>query len=223
MRTVRAIHDAFPHLTFDVTTKLDLALRWRDLWPELAALGCLFTVNALECVDDDVLRVLDKGHTAETAAEAFAVIRSAGIEARPSLLPFTPWTTREALVDLLRFVADNDLVAGTDPVHWSIRLLLPDGSLLLDCPELAPHLGGYDPEALGWTWHAADPAMDELQREVTAVVEATPDPHDAFDAVAALVGADVRAPAARRTPARLSESWFCCAEPTCDQLARTTG
>lgn len=223
LRTVRAIHEAFPDLTFDVTTKLDLALRWRDLWPELASLGCLFTVNALECVDDDVLRILDKGHTAATAAEAFAVIRSAGIAPRPSLLPFTPWTTRESLADLLRFVAGNDLVASTDPVHWSIRLLLPDGSLLLDRPELAPYLDAYDPDALGWRWHAADPAIDDLQREVAAVVEATSDAHEAFDAVAALVGTDVRAPAARRTPPRLSESWFCCAEPTCDQVARTAG
>jgi hypothetical protein len=224
LRTVRAIHEAFPDLTFDVTTKIDLVLRWRHLWPELADLGCLFTVNAVECVDDDVLRILDKGHTSQMASEAVGVLRAAGIEPRPSLLPFTPWTTRRALADLVRFVADHDLVANVDPVHWSIRLLLPDGSLLLDRPELAPYLDGYDPESLGWRWHPADPAMDDLQREVAALVEATPDHHDAFDGVADLVGAGVRAPrGARPEPPRLSESWFCCAEPTCEQVARSAG
>ena len=34
-------------------------------------------------------------------AEAIGVLRDAGIEPRPSLLPFTPWTTLQSLVDLV--------------------------------------------------------------------------------------------------------------------------
>ena len=101
-RVVDAVHGAFPSLTFDVTTKVELALRHADLWPGFAAAGCVFVTSAVECVDDDVLRILDKGHTAADAAEAVRLLRAHGIEPRPSLLPFTPWTTRDALLTLLK-------------------------------------------------------------------------------------------------------------------------
>ena len=56
---------------------------------------------------------------------------------RPSFLPFTPWTTLDDVLDLLDFVAEHDLIGNVDPVQYTIRLLLPEGSLLLDHPELA--------------------------------------------------------------------------------------
>ena len=171
LRVVHAVHGRFPQLTFDVTTKVELVLRHRALWPELAAAGCLFVVSAFEHVDDAILEVLDKGHTAADAAEAVGVLRAAGIEVRPSLLPFTPWTSLDAMVALVDFVAAYDLVASIDPVQWAIRLLVPDGSLLADHPALAPHLRGYDAEQLGWRWAAADPRVDALHADVAAVVE----------------------------------------------------
>ena len=216
-RVVDAVHGAFPQLTFDITTKVELALRHADVWPVFADAGCLFVVSAVECVDDDVLRILDKGHTAADAAAMVTVLRSHGIEPRPSLMPFTPWTTLESLRALTSFAAEHDLAGSIDPVHWSIRLLLPDGSLLLDEPTLQPHLTGYDPTLLGHTWRAADPAMDELQRDVAALVEAG----GGFDEVCDRFGT---ARPARSTPAaerpRLTESWFCCAEPTAAQVER---
>ena len=93
------------------------------LWPEFAASGCVFVVSAFESVDDAVLERLDKGHTAADAARAVTILRDAGIEVRPSWLPFTPWTTRDDLVALLDFVHDHDLVGSIDPVQYSVRLL----------------------------------------------------------------------------------------------------
>ena len=220
-RVVDAVHDAFPSLTFDVTTKVELVLRHMDLWASFADAGCLFVTSAFECVDDDVLRILDKGHTAADAARAVAVLRDAGIDVRPSLLPFTPWTTHRSLLDLARFVDEHDLAGSIDPVHWSIRLLLPPGSLLLDVPELQPHLTGYDAELLGHQWRSADPAMDDLQRELAALVEC--DTTDFAD-VCAAIGAPAPAP---WTPAdarpHLTETWFCCAEPTALQRSVVRG
>ncbi|MGH2684195.1 MAG: radical SAM protein, partial [Actinomycetota bacterium] len=141
IKVVRAMHERFPDLTFDCTVKVEHILRHRDLWGELAAAGCLFVVSAVEHVDDAILERLDKGHTAADAVEAVSILRGHGIELRPSLLPFTPWTTRRALADLIDFVAAHDLVGNVDPVQYSIRLLLPDGSLLLDHPDMAAHLG----------------------------------------------------------------------------------
>jgi hypothetical protein len=42
------------------------------------------------------------------------------------------------VLDVLDFVAEHDLIGNVDPVQYTIRLLLPEGSLLLDHPELEP-------------------------------------------------------------------------------------
>ena len=96
--SIDAVHGAFPDLTFDVTAKVEHILRHRDMWPRMGAAGCLFAVSAFESASDHILDQLDKGHTAAEEAEAVAVLRAAGIEPRPSLLPFTPWTTARGRV-----------------------------------------------------------------------------------------------------------------------------
>ena len=175
MRVVRAMHARFPQLTFDCTVKVEHVLRHADLWPELADAGCLFVVSAFESVNDAILERLDKGHTAADAAEAVTLLRSFGIDVRPSFLPFTPWTTVDDVIALLDFVHEHDLIGSVDPVQFSIRLLLPRGSLLLDHPDLAPYLGAWDDERLTYTWQAADPSVDALQQEIAAIVEAGAD------------------------------------------------
>src|SRR3954464_14463592 len=171
LETVRRMHERFPELTFDCTVKVEHILEFPQVWPELARSGCLFVVSALESVNDAILERLDKGHTARQAADAIALLREHGIEPRPSFMPFTPWTTLDDVRDLVDFVAAHDLVGNVDPVQYTIRLLLPEGSLLLDHPDMQPHLGAYDAERLSWTWSAADPEMDELQARVAAMVE----------------------------------------------------
>jgi len=114
VRVIRGMHRRHPDLTFDVTTKIELILRHRDLWAELAAAGCLFVTTALECVDDHILAILDKGHTGADAADAVTLLRSAGIEPRPSLLPFTPWTTTSGLADLVDFAVEHHLFGNID-------------------------------------------------------------------------------------------------------------
>jgi radical SAM superfamily enzyme YgiQ (UPF0313 family) len=223
LRVVRAIHERHPDLTFDVTTKIELILRNREVWHELADLGCLFVTTALECVDDEVLKILDKGHTAADAADAVRVMRDAGIELRPSLLPFTPWTTMQSLVDLVDFAVEHDLAASIDPVHWSIRLLVPPGSLVLQVAELGP----YDPEELAHPWTSP---FDDLQARIATLVEGaceTTSPVDTFRTVAAEIrraaglAPEVGPLSDGASRPRLSESWFCCAEPTASQLARS--
>ena len=228
LRLVRAIAERHPSLTFDCTTKVELVLRHADVWPELAAAGLLFVTSAVECVNDEILERLDKGHTTADAAAAVELLRASGIELRPSLLPFTPWTTLADLVALVDFAVAHDLAPNIEPVHWTIRLLLPEGSLLLDHPDMAPHLDGYDSAALGHRWRAADPAVDALQEALAALVEdhgARGVPaRETFEAVAATIrraagrGADPGAVRWDDDRPRLTEAWFCCAEPTSGQL-----
>lgn len=237
LRVVSAVHRRFPDLTFDCTTKVSHILRHADLWPELAGQGCLFVVSAFESVSDQILALLDKGHTAAEAVEAVTLLRGHGLEIRPSFLPFTPWTTLTDVAGLLDFVATHDLVGNVDPVQYTIRLLLPEGSLLLATPELFPHLGAYDQDRLAWTWSAADPAADRLQSELAALVERSTSAGDPLGATYQQIrdatrralaaagdhssmGPDPALGAAGARP-RLTESWFCCAEPTEEQLLRS--
>lgn len=223
LRVVRAMHERFPDLTFDCTTKVEHVLEHAQVWPELADSGCLFVVSALECVNDEILERLDKGHTAEQAADAIALLREHGIEVRPSFLPFTPWTTAEDVLDILEFVVEHDLIGNVDPVQWSIRLLVPEGSLVLERDDFEP--GPYDPESLGYTWTSE---LDGLQRRLAALVaRRAGDPaHEVFHAVRrevlAAAGRDPDAALVAVGPLeerpRLTEPWFCCAEPTEGQL-----
>lgn len=231
-RIMAAVHARHPDLTFDATIKVEHLLAHPDILPELADAGCVFVVSAFESVSDRILAVLHKGHTAADMSEAVAALRSHGIEIRPSWLPFTPWTTLDDLTALVDFVVAHDLIANVDPVQYSVRLLVPDGSLLLGEPAMTAYLGGYDPTRLGWTWVHPDPVIDRLQAHIAALVEAhvDDDPERTFDQVDALIrsyasnapkrparGAVSSGPGGER--ARLTEPWFCCSEPTEAQLA----
>lgn len=213
-RVVEAVHRAHPDLTFDCTVKVEHVLAQESMWPWMADHGCLFVISAFESVSDPILATLDKGHTARDGARAISVLRDAGIEPRPTWLPFTPWSTIDDVREILEFVADHDLVGNVDPVQYSIRLLVPDGSLLLGHIE---DLGEWNPAALSYPWSSP---LDGLAGEFAAVVEAGADdpPGDVFNRLRALVDlAPVDVAAVVDAP-RLSESWFCCAEPTAGQL-----
>jgi hypothetical protein len=214
-RVARALHHDFPDLTFDCTVKVEHVLRHESVWDEMASAGCLFVVSAFESVNDALLERLDKHHTAADAARAVTVLRDHDIEVRPSWMPFTPWTSYTDVQDILEFVAAHDLVGSVDPVQYTIRLLLPRGSLLLgDLPPL-----GWDAERLSYVWESD---LDELQRSRATLVEDAGD--DAFGDVYNRVRERVDLPAVTITAGggrpRLTESWFCCAEPTSTQIGR---
>src|SRR2546421_2753087 len=227
---VRALHERFQTLTFDCTTKVEHVLEHADVWEELAASGCLFVVSALECVNDEILARLDKGHTTEEAVLAIDLLREQGIETRPSFMPFTPWSTPADVLDILDFVVAHDLVANVDAVQYTIRLLVPEGSLLLEREDLREHLGTYDAERLSYPWRSADPAADQLQGRLSALVEQSMAAQEPIGPVFSRVRAAVRDAAGKTREGvreceaitmgstegrpRLTEPWFCCAEPT---------
>jgi hypothetical protein len=217
------VHDAFPELTFDCTVKVEHILRDAGVWPELADLGCRFVISAFESTNDAILERFAKGHTAADEAAAVALLRDHGIPIRPTWVPFTPWTTLDDLHTLLTFVADHDLVANVDPVQYTIRLLIPRDSLLLDLPEVASRVGAYDPDRGAYPWTADDPALDGLQLELSALVEqrlaADMSLVEIYRDVCAATGLDPPAvPDSVADVPRLTEPWFCCAEPTALQL-----
>ena len=230
---VRAMHAELPHLTFDFTAKIEHLLKRRECFPELAALGCLFVISAVESFSDRVLAHLEKGHTRADVFTALDIVRQAGITLRPSLVAFTPWTILEDYLEMFDIVASHDLIDATDPVQYTIRLLIPPGSALLARPAIQAYLGPLDQAGFQYEWTHPDDRMDRLHRAVSAAVEeaaqAGEDPTVTFDRLRALAYGivdrtppvsrvtNVRLRARRRAP-RLTEPWFCCAEPTKTQF-----
>jgi hypothetical protein len=220
---VRALHERHPQLTFDCTTKVEHVLEYADVWAEMAAAGCLFVVCALESVNDKILERLDKGHTTAEALSAIELLREHGIETRPSFMPFTPWTTPRDVLDIVEFVAAHDLVANIDPVQYTIRMLVPEDSLLLECDEVREHLGPYQAERLSYLWRSADPAANRLQGRLSALVEQSAAAQEPAGVAFARIRAAVREAAGEphgpepeaiemgstEGRPRLTEPWFC--------------
>lgn len=219
LRLVREMHERFPELTFDCTTKVEHILAHEGMWPELAEAGCVFVVSAFETTNDRILSLMDKGHTTAEAARAVHLLREHGIEVRPSWLPFTPWTEVEDLAGILDFIAAHDLFDNVDPVQLSIRLLIPEGSRFLDVPEIVPYLGDYDPELLSYRWGSGDPEADRLQERLASVAaegaergeERSVTLERIWEAIAKAAGrGEPQLPAgATAGRPRLTEPWFC--------------
>jgi len=217
----RALHAEHPSVTFDFTAKVEHLLRHRARLPELADLGCAFIVTAAESLSDTVLANLAKGHTRADILAALHAVRGAGIALRPTWVPFTPWTTSDDYRELLGFVEAHALIDAIDPVQYSIRLLVPPGSLLLESPAMRPFVGPLVEDAFYYRWTHPDPRMERLSADVAALVaqaaDAREDAAGTFNRVARLADAaagapprpDAVLPAERRRPPRLTEPWFC--------------
>ena len=92
----------------------------------------------MESVDDAVLQHLAKNHTRADFERALQLCREAGIGLAPTFVPFTPWTTLEGYVELLRTLLRLRLVEGVPPMQLCIRLLVPEGSWLLTLAGFRP-------------------------------------------------------------------------------------
>ena len=170
LRLIDAFHARFPELTYDVTIKVEHLLQHRDLLPALVRTGCLFVTTAAESTEDAVLERLDKGHTRAGFLEALALAQGVGLVLSPTFVPFTPWTTLAGYRDLLRVVLEQDLVDTVAPVQYALRLLIPNGSRILELPDVTPLLTGFDRVGLLHRWRHPDPAVDELAARVFEAV-----------------------------------------------------
>jgi len=228
LKLARALHAAFPEVTFDATIKIQHLIDHAALLPELRACGCLFITSAVEAVDDDILRRLDKNHDSRDFDRAVELTRAAGIALAPTFVAFTPWTTLAGYIALLERLVALHLVESVPPVQLIIRLLVPEGSWLLKLPGFRDTLMPFDPALLGYPWRHPDPRVDRLQQELQARVaqgEAEKlSRREVFAALwrraheaAGLAVPDLPADLGSAIP-RLSEPWYCCAEPTAQQL-----
>jgi hypothetical protein len=229
---IEALHTEFPLLTYDVTSKVEHLLRHADLLPTLRSTGCLFVTSAFETNDDAILARLAKGHTRADAERVVALCADAGLDLAPTFVPFTPWTTVPGYRDLLGWIASLGLAERVPPVQLGLRLLIPAGSRLLELPEAREFARPFDPGALAHPWSNPDPGVDRLSADVMRIAEegerGAESRRDIFASIweAAWSSGTPPTPAPRlslprvaRPSPRMSEAWFCCAEPTREQVA----
>ena len=172
MEILKEFHREFPGVSYDVTLKIEHLLKYEEHLPDLRDTGCLFVTSAVESVDDDVLRRLDKGHTHADFLEVHRIFRKIGLALHPTFVPFTPWTTLQSYLELLRILRVNDLVENVAPIQLAIRLLIPAGSRLLELEEVGGLVGPFDPSVLVYPWQNPDPRVDSLGEQIEEIVAA---------------------------------------------------
>ena len=254
-RIVERLAAEFPGVTYDVTIKIEHILKHASLLPVLAATGCLFITSAVESVDDEVLGHLAKGHTRADFVAAVHLCRDAGIPLAPTFVAFTPWTTLSGYGQLLGMIEELELVEQVAPIQLAIRLLITNGSPLLELPDIQRTVGNFDPASLTWPWRHPDVKVDALQQQVMRRVGNNPRASrletfgairdlfaetasgiewhredgvraDGTESAAVTTLASARGCESRRhltlSPQRaiptLSENWYCCAEPSPEDM-----
>lgn len=220
MPLVTALHQAHPHLTYDVTIKVEHLLKHAQHLAGLKKTGCLFVTTAVESFDDSILRIFDKRHTRADFEEALRLSRSAGLLLAPTFVAFTPWTSLDGYRFYLAEILRLGLVDQVAPVQHTIRLLIPPGSKLLELPEVQALVEGLDEARLSYAWRNPDPRVDSLQQDLERLVQqsaaAGASRRDIFERIwqrahqadgtafdlPELVGAVTPAP-------YMTESWYC--------------
>src|SRR6266481_5581014 len=235
MELVEAFHRQFPQITYDVTIKIEHLRKYEAHLPNLRRTGCLFVISAVESLDDAVLNILDKGHTREDFLHVVRNFRALGMTLHPTFVPFNPWTTMDSYLDLLRVLQVEGLVENVAPIQLGIRLLIPEGSRLLELEEVRRIVETFDAQSLVYPWKHVDPRLDTLSETVQALAAEGDRKKESRSAVfqriwrAAHDAAGLEIPRIQHPhfPGAavpfLSEPWYCCAEPTRDQLVSIGG
>ncbi|MGB8473108.1 MAG: CUAEP/CCAEP-tail radical SAM protein [Candidatus Acidiferrum sp.] len=230
LELVEEFHREFPGVTYDATIKIEHLKKHEAHLPKLKETGCLFVISAVEYLDDAVLRALDKGHTREDFLHVVHSFRKLGMILHPTFVPFTQWTTLESYLDLLRVLHAESLIENVAPIQLGIRLLIPEGSRLLELDEVRSNVGPFDPQSLFYPWKHADPRVDALSETVQAIAAEGDRRKESrsivferiWKAAHAAAGLDTPTLHLSSTPSTavpfLSEPWYCCAEPTREQF-----
>lgn len=208
-----------PGVTYDVTIKIEHLVQHAGHVPWLRDTGCAFVTSAVESVDDEVLAKLEKGHTRADFERVVERFRDVGLPLAATFVPFTPWTTIPSYLELLRTIDALGLIASVAPIQLAVRLLIPQGSRMLELPEIRAVTAGFDQASLTYPWAHPDPAVDRLQAAVSVVVgRALAAPREevfarVFEEVSRAAGMPLPPRTAAAVPRTavpyLNEPWYC--------------
>ena len=170
MAIVDALAAEHPGVSYDVTIKVEHLKQHAAFLPRLRDTGCAFVTSAVESFDDLVLGKLEKGHTHADFVDVVRHCAAIGLALSPTFVAFTPWTTLEGYAGMLREIERLGLVPAVSPIQYAIRLLVPQGSRMLELDAVRALIERFDPKSLTHVWRHPDARVDALQRTLEQLV-----------------------------------------------------
>ena len=228
LKILNILNSKFPKVTYDSTIKVEHIIKYENYFKELSSLNMIFVISAFETTNDEVLTILEKNHSSIDLTKAIEISQTNNIDIRPTWMPFSPWTIQNDLIDIIKLIENYKLRETVDPIQLTIKLLIPKHSLILQRSEIKEFLRDYDKNSLSYMWDYKDKEVNKLQASLFNYLLDTPDldEHSQYLGMVKIIENMTQSNLIldsnyrfKNVP-KLSETWFCCAEPSQIQLDR---
>ena len=228
LKILEKLNIQFPEITYDSTIKVQHILKYQEYFKRLKDLNMLFVISAFETTNDKVLNILQKNHTSDDLRTAVELSLENNIDIRPTWMPFSPWTEKSDLVNIIKLIENYKLRETVDPIQLTIKLLIPKNSLILQSGEIKQYLESYDPSSFSYSWKYENSVIDEIQNSLFNYVleNESVDEYTQYLGLVKIIESYTDNPLLvhsdypMKNVPKLSETWFCCSEPNKIQLDR---
>ncbi|MGD2088847.1 MAG: RCCLKC-tail radical SAM protein [Candidatus Aminicenantes bacterium] len=166
---VHRIHDKYPRLTYDFTTRIDHVVEHEAAIAEFKNTGCIAITTSIEFPREDILTKLEKDITLGHILKGMNILKQNQIKVHTTFVTFNPWTDLEGLMNLSHFIKSNHLEDVIDPIQYETRLHLYKGSPLLK-DETLSSLALHEQD-FHYEWEHPDPKVEEVFQRMVKPVE----------------------------------------------------
>ena len=228
LKILESLNKKFPTITYDSTIKVEHIIKYKKYFKELSSLNMVFVISAFETTNDLVLSILEKNHTSNDLNTSIEISQDFGIDVRPTWMPFSPWTELNDLSSIVKLIEKYELRETVDPIQLTIKLLIPKHSLIIKKPEINKYLGNYEKNSLSFKWEYENNDVEKLQSSLFDFIlhNSELDEHKQYLGMVNIIEKFTDTELLKNSTydfknvPKLSETWFCCAEPSKIQLDR---
>ena len=228
LKILESLNEKFPSITYDSTIKVEHIIKYKKYFKELSSLNMVFVISAFETTNDLVLSILEKNHTSHDLNNSIEISQDFGIDIRPTWMPFSPWTELNDLSNIVKLIEKYELRETVDPIQLTIKLLIPKHSLIIKKPEINKYLGNYEKNSLSFKWEYENNDVEKLQSSLFDFIlnNSELDEHKQYLGMVNIIEKCTDTKLLTNSSydfknvPKLSETWFCCAEPSKIQLDR---
>ena len=228
LKILESLNEKFPSITYDSTIKVEHIIKYKKYFKELSSLNMVFVISAFETTNDLVLSILEKNHTSNDLNNSIEISQDFGIDIRPTWMPFSPWTELNDLSNIVKLIEKYELRETVDPIQLTIKLLIPKHSLIIKKPEINKYLGNYEKNSLSFKWEYENNDVEKLQSSLFDFIlnNSELNEHKQYLGMVNIIEKCTDTKLLTNSSydfknvPKLSETWFCCAEPSKIQLDR---